>query len=192
MHVPACEAENSRGLRIRRCMVAVKKWALQVHGRSKGRAKWRDRKIGNEGLKKTREAKACLGRKDQRGETVTFLAVCSQPCSGNSCLDTQRLIPSFISMGNKAGIPQIIKAEMWTKRTTALLCNIRKRWVEYTHFQNAEMSWQDRPRARKEMASWLPMGGLFVSLFCKYFGYLHEDKESFGSPGVGYWKYKTL
>lgn len=130
-----------------------------------------------------RGAKACLGRKDQRGETVTFLAVCSQPCSGNSCLDTQRLIPSFISMGNKARIPQIIKAEMWTKRTTALLCNIRKRWVEYTHFQNAEMSWQDRPRARKEMASWLPTGGLFVSLFCKYFGYLHEDKESFGLQG---------
>lgn len=63
MHVPSCEAENSRGLRIHRCMVAGKKWALQVHGRSKGRAKSRDRKIGNEGFKKDERGKGVLRQK---------------------------------------------------------------------------------------------------------------------------------
>ena len=42
------------------------------------------------------------------------------------------------------------------------------------------------------MASWLPMGGLFVSLPQKHFGCLHEDKENFGSPVGGYWENKTL
>lgn len=135
---------------------------LQAPARSKDRGESRARRIWNEGIKQDERDEGVLREylseriREGRWSHSCHFPVCSLwgtlPCSGHSCSYTQRLILTFMSVGSKPRIPQIIKAEKSILRGPQISRAVSRNaewntrifkmqeWVEKTH-KGQGMQW---------------------------------------------------